>query len=194
MSEVHPEESAHHASEKDATGKGKNSFFQKHKILIFSGIGLVLVVLYLVMRSNSANAQTSQAASGTAASAAQQPAVEYSGGGGGDGGQYASDIASQVASDLGASLATSPTSVTSAGGSTTTATTPVVNSGSTSTATASPAPQKITVTPNYAPITFAQAQALAGKSGSSQLYYGSGNNIVQGKYANDPNVQYFIKK
>ena len=46
---------------------------------------------------------------------------------------------------------------------------------------------------NLVALTFAQAQKLAGKAGSSSLYYSGPNTggILKGQYANDKNVQYY---
>jgi hypothetical protein len=170
--EVHAEESAHSAGDK-TTAKGKaGSFVEKHKALVYGGAGLALVIIWFLLRgSSSSNSAATQAAT----SAAQQQAADQAAlasepsasGGGDDGGG-------------GSSGGWTPTSTAAAGGSGSVASTPTT-----------PASSPLT---GYTAITFAQAEKLAGKGGSSSLYYGTTSGaILQGKYANDKNVQYYTK-
>jgi len=200
MTEIHHSEPVKEAGDKPVTGGKGKDFFQKYKILIFSGVGLLLVVLYFMMR-NSQNASNSS--SGTGAAGAQVPgssAVIPSSDTGDDSGS-----SSPAIDPVTGYIAGSPADIAALGGSTSVASTPTAgtatapapvsstNGSGSGTATATGNGPGGTYIPGYTPITFAMAQALAGKSGSSKLYYGTQNGVVQGKYANDPKVQYYIK-
>lgn len=191
MTEVHPDTHTGDVKDKKGGEGKKGGFFEKYKLWIFGGIGVLIVVLYFMMRSNSA-------AAGTTASAGTPQSVAVPSGSG--------DTSSNIDPATGAVYG-SPADVAALGGSGSVAATPGSGSvpppaGSTSTpASGSPSgtttPQGNgpggTYIPGYTPITFKMAQALAGKSGSSKLFYGTQHGVVQGKYANDPHVQYFVK-
>jgi hypothetical protein len=141
------------------------------------------------------SAQAAQSASGGSGSAAGGGSADTSNIDPATGYVYGSpaDIAA-----LGASTAT-----TSAGSVGSTAATGSGGGGGGSSAPAVPAPpvnglagesSPGTISPSgLVSLTYAEAQKLAGKSGSSSLYYSGPNTggILHGQYANDKNVQYY---
>jgi hypothetical protein len=173
MAEIEPGESASHAGDKTTGGlhdAKTGNFYQKHKIPILAGGAGILIAGFIVLRNHGASGSSStpaQTAADTAAATGIDPQTGY---------EYGSpaDVAALGGSGT-VSAIPGPSGATGAAGSTgaTGATGPAGSSN------------------GLVKLTFAQAQALAGKSGSSSLYYTSGGQIVQGKYANDKNVTYY---
>jgi hypothetical protein len=162
--EVRADESAHSASDKTAVKGKAGTFVEKHKALVYGGAGLALVIIWFLLRgSGSSNSAATQAAT----DAAQQQAADQA--------ALASEPTANGGSDGGGGYSGwSPSGTANAGGSGSVAATPT------------------TGLTGYTAITFAQAQKLAGKGGSSSLYYGTTSGAIeQGKYANDKNVQYY---
>jgi hypothetical protein len=161
--EIHADESAKSAGEKTAKGKA-GTFVEKHKALVYGGAGLSLVVIWYLLHKSSSSGSTSTQAT---TDAAQQQAADQA--------ALASEPTASGGSDGdGGYSGWSPSGTAAAGGSGSVAATPT------------------TGLTGYTAITFAQAQKLAGKGGSSSLYYGTTSGAIQqGKYANDKNVQYY---
>jgi hypothetical protein len=161
--EVHADESAHAAGDKKVKGKA-GSFIEQHKALVYGGAGLALVIIWFLLRGSGSS---STAATQAANNAAQQQAADQA--------ALASEPASTGGNGGGYSGGNwSPPATAATGGSGSVAATPT------------------TGLTGYTAITFAQAQKLAGKGGSSSLYYGTTTGTIkQGKYANDKNVQYY---
>jgi hypothetical protein len=163
--EVHADEPVRHAGEKEAVKGKTGSFIEKHKEIVYGGVALVIVVLFFLLRgSGSSSASQTAATNAAAEEAADQAALSSEPVSGGGGGGW------------------SPSGVASAGGSTSVASTP---------GPAGPAGPAGPPGNGLVQLTFAQAEKLAGKSGSSALYYSDQGKIVQGKYANDKNVTYY---
>lgn len=203
--------------------KGDKGFLGKHKIWVFGLGGVALVVVFIMMKGKSTAASGTTAAAtpaidpatglpaGSAADLAAlsaQAAQSASGGSGSAAGGGTADTSNidpatgyvygspaDIAA-LGASTATtSAGSVGSTaasggggggGGSSAPAAAPVNGlAGESSPGTISPS--------GLVSLTYAEAQKLAGKSGSSSLYYSGANTggILHGQYANDKNVQYY---
>lgn len=172
MAEVTADESAKAAGDKKEDlgakdAKGKGNFFAKHKMW-FAGGAAVLLGIFWLMSRNSSSSSTQSAAAQQATQNAESgidPSTGYSYG--------------------------SPADIAALGGSGTVSATPGPQ-GPTGTTGATGATGKTGAAGNgLVKLTFAQAQKIAGKAGSSNLYYGSGGKIVQGKYANDSKVTYY---
>jgi hypothetical protein len=169
VAEVAPAEPAKAAGDKkvDTPGK-KGSFYEKHKTWIYGGLGVLLVVLYLFMKKSGSNSSTAQqSAQNTAAQSGTDPDTGYLYGSPAD--VAALGGSGSVAATPGPAGSTGATGATGAAG----ATGPAGN--------------------GLIQLTFAQAQKLAGKSGSPSLFYSGPNTsgVKQGKYANDKQVTYY---
>jgi len=168
--EVKPDEKAADAGEKKtdaakpADGK-KGGFFQKYKVWLLGGGAVVLAIFWLMSRNSSGSTATPAS---TAQNNGINPATGY--------------------------LYGSPADIAALGGSGSVAATPGPQGNTGATGAKGPAgPPGRSGPPGNGlfKLSFAQAQQLAGKKGSSNLYYTSGGKIVQGKFANDKKVAYY---
>lgn len=75
-SKIHGNENAKKAGEKPAAGGG--NWIEKHKAIAYGGMGLILVILYIFLRSGSSGSASTTAATGTAADqSGVDPATGY---------------------------------------------------------------------------------------------------------------------
>jgi hypothetical protein len=163
----------------DSKAKVKPGLLEgKKKIWIYGLGGVALVVVFLMMKSKSSAATTAAATPAASAATNIDPATGYAYGSPADVAALGGSGATTAAGSYGSAGDSGSSGAAGSAGA----------QGATGAAGATGATGNGLIA-----LTYAQAQKLAGKAGSSSLYYSGSNTngVVQGKYANDKAVSYY---